>query len=82
MIEGVLAHSGFEVTGFRTENDQIYVAYEPLFASSTFVKLEVKVEFGARSTGEQRQTLMPFCLQNSAILSSGMSIRALICLPC
>ena len=52
VIEGGLAHAGFAVTGFRTENDQIYVAYEPLFASSTFVKPEVKVEFGARSTGE------------------------------
>ena len=47
VIEGGLAHSGFEVAEFRTENDQIYVAYEPLFASSIFVKPEVRLEFGA-----------------------------------
>ncbi len=52
VIEEGLVLSGFQPESFRTENDQVYIAYEPMFAHSTFVKPEVKVEFGARSTGE------------------------------
>lgn len=52
VIEEGLVRSGFQAESFRTENDQVYVSYEPMFDHSTFVKPEVKVEFGARSTGE------------------------------
>ena len=52
VIEEGLVRAGFHAAGFRTENDQVYVEYEPIFAHSIFVKPEVKVEFGARSTGE------------------------------
>jgi len=52
VIEEGLVRAGFHATGFRTENDQIYIAYEPLFEYPGFIKPEVKVEFGARSTGE------------------------------
>ena len=52
LIEEELVRAGFHATGFRTENDQVYVAYEPMFEYPGFVKPEVKVEFGARSTGE------------------------------
>ncbi len=52
VIEEDLVRAGFHAVGFRTENDQIYVAYEPLFEYPGFIKPEVKVEFGARSTGE------------------------------
>ena len=52
VIEEGLVHAGFHAAGFRTENDQIYIAYEPLFEYPGFIKPEVKVEFGARSTGE------------------------------
>ena len=52
VIEEGLVRAGFQATGFRTENDQIYIAYEPLFEYPGFIKPEVKVEFGARSTGE------------------------------
>ena len=51
-IEEELVRAGFHATGFRTENDQVYVAYEPMFEYPGFVRPEVKVEFGARSTGE------------------------------
>ncbi len=51
-IEEGLVRAGFHAAGFRTENDQIYIAYEPLFEYPGFIKPEVKVEFGARSTGE------------------------------
>lgn len=52
VIEEGLVRSDFHATGFRTENDQVYIAYEPLFEYPGFIKPEVKVEFGARSTGE------------------------------
>ena len=52
VIEEGLVHAGFHAAGFRTENDQVYIAYEPLFEYPGFIKPEVKVEFGARSTGE------------------------------
>lgn len=52
LIEEELDRAGFHAKGFRTENDQVYVAYEPMFEYPGFVKPEVKVEFGARSTGE------------------------------
>ena len=52
VIEEGLVRAGFHAAGFRTDNDQVYVEYEPIFAHSIFVKPEVKVEFGARSTGE------------------------------
>ena len=52
VIEDGLIRAGFHAAGFRTENDQVYIAYEPLFEYPGFIKPEVKVEFGARSTGE------------------------------
>ena len=52
VIEKGLVRAGFHATGFRTENDQVYIAYEPMFEYPRFVRPEVKVEFGARSTGE------------------------------
>ncbi|MCI0431972.1 MAG: nucleotidyl transferase AbiEii/AbiGii toxin family protein [Rhodospirillales bacterium] len=36
----------------RTEGDRIFIAYEPIAAGSTYVRPEVMLEFGARSTGE------------------------------
>ena len=52
VIEEGLVHAGFQAKSFRTENDQVYIAYEPLFEYPGFIEPEVKVEFGARSTGE------------------------------
>ena len=52
VIEEGLVRVGFHAAGFRAENDQIYIAYEPLFEYLGFIKPEVKVEFGARSTGD------------------------------
>ena len=54
--------SKFDVSvQFRLEDDCIYVVYEPLFRGSEFVKPEVKVEFGARSTGEPRSEFPITC---------------------
>lgn len=52
VIEDGLVLAGFPAAKFRTENDQVYIAYEPMFEYPGFIKPEVKVEFGARSTGE------------------------------
>ena len=41
--------------------DCIYVVYEPLFQSSDFVASQVKVEFGARSTGEPHNNFHISC---------------------
>jgi len=45
------AVTGVEVT-FRVENDVIYVDYEQLTEGPDYVAPSVKLEFGARSTGE------------------------------
>ena len=37
------------------DRDRLYVGYSPLFGDYGFVKPEVAVEFGARSTGEPRE---------------------------
>ena len=39
----------------RAEGDRAFISYEPLFADYGFVRPEVTVEFGARSTGEPRE---------------------------
>ena len=51
IVEGGLADAGF-VARCRVEAERLYVGYEPLFETSSFVAPEVIVEFGARSTGE------------------------------
>ena len=56
---------GFGLAGFsanvRAEGDGLYVRYEPLFQETDFVRPEVKVEFGARSTGEPHKVLPVVC---------------------
>ncbi|MCY3557095.1 MAG: nucleotidyl transferase AbiEii/AbiGii toxin family protein [Chloroflexi bacterium] len=39
----------------RAERDSLHVEYQPLFEGSDFVRPEVRIEFGARSTGEPRE---------------------------
>ncbi len=45
----------------KSGDDCIYVVYKPLFKGSGFVSPEVKVEFGARSTGEPRSKFEIAC---------------------
>ena len=45
----------------RAEGDHVFVAYEPLFPDYGFVRPEVMVEFGARSTGEPHQERLCEC---------------------
>ena len=52
-IQEALARAGF-VAQARADGDRLFVRYEPLFEETGFVRPEVKLEFGARSTGEPR----------------------------
>ena len=60
IVERSLAEAGF-ATRVRAEAEQLYVSYDPLFEDYAFVRPEVKVEFGARSTGEPRTVRRVAC---------------------
>ena len=51
LVQDQLARAGL-VAGIRTESERLYVRYDPLFAPAGTVRPEVKVDFGARSTGD------------------------------
>ena len=53
-IDAGLRRAGLAVQ-LRADGDRIFVNYTPLVAGSGFVKPEVLVEFGARSSGEPRE---------------------------
>ena len=55
-----LALAGFPAS-VRADRDRLYIRYEPLFEETDFVRPEVKVEFGARSTGEPHKILPVEC---------------------
>ena len=52
-VEAHLRHAGFEPQ-VKAEAERLRIAYEPLFDDYAFVRPEVTVEFGGRSTGEPR----------------------------
>ena len=54
IIEAKLSESDL-FARVRADGDRIFVSYEPLFTDYGFVRPEVMVEFGARSTGEPRE---------------------------
>ena len=54
LIEANLSESGL-TSRVRADGERLFVGYEPLFADYGFVRPEVIVEFGARSTGEPRR---------------------------
>ena len=53
-IEANLSQFGLSAR-IRADADRLFVGYEPLFPDYGFVRPEVMVEFGARSTGEPRE---------------------------
>ena len=59
-IEANLSLAGLAAQ-LRAEGDRIYIGYTPLFADYGFVRPEVVVEFGARSTGEPRLERVTEC---------------------
>ena len=60
IVEEGLARAGF-VAQIHAEADRLYIGYEPLFEDSGFVRPEVMVEFGARSTGEPHKIMPVVC---------------------
>ena len=54
IIETNVSESGLSAR-VRADKDRLFVGYEPLFQDYGFVRPEVTVEFGARSTGEPRE---------------------------
>ena len=60
IVEQRLAEAGFAAR-VRAEAEELYVSYDPLFEDYAFVRPEVKVEFGARSTGEPRAVRSVSC---------------------
>ena len=59
-IEEELEHAGF-VAQVRAEAERLYIGYVPLFEDTGFVRPQVMVEFGARSTGEPHRVLPVVC---------------------
>ena len=59
-VEEQLARAGFAAE-VRANDDCLFVHYEPLFEGTAFMHPEVKVEFGARSTGEPHRTHPVLC---------------------
>jgi len=51
LVEKALDQAGFAAR-VRAEAEQLYVAYDPMFAPVGPVRPEVRVDFGARSTGD------------------------------
>lgn len=59
-VEDGLAGAGFAAR-VRAHEEQLYVGYEPLFESFGTIRPEVRVDFGARSTGEPHATHPVVC---------------------
>ena len=60
IVEEGLGRAGF-LARIRAEAERLYIGYEPLFEETRFVRPEVMVEFGARSTGEPHRILPVVC---------------------
>ena len=60
IVEEELARGGFAAR-VRAETERLHIGYEPPFEETGFVRPEVVVEVGARSTGEPRRALPVRC---------------------
>ena len=54
-VEAGFARDGFAAR-VRADGDRLHIGYNPVFDDYGFVRPEVSVDFGARSTGEPRET--------------------------
>ena len=59
-IEAGMAEAGLSAQ-LRVEDDCLFMNYPPLFGDYSFVRPEVMLEFGARSTGEPREERLTEC---------------------
>ena len=60
VIEEGLSRDGF-VARICADSERLYIDYEPLFEYSGFLRPQIKVEFGARSTGEPHENRPVVC---------------------
>ena len=60
IVEAGLARAG-HAAHVRADAERLHIGYEALFEESGFVRPEVMVEFGARSTGEPHRVLPVVC---------------------
>ena len=60
IVEQGLARAGFAAT-VRVDADRLYIDYKPLFEATGFLRPEVMIEFGARSTGEPHKAVPIVC---------------------
>ena len=60
VVEEGLTRAGFAAE-VRADADCLFIHYDPLFEGTDFMRPEVKVEFGARSTGEPHRTHPVLC---------------------
>ena len=60
VVEEGLSRAGFAAR-VRAAGDRLTIGYEPLFEETGFVRPEVMVEFGARSTGEPHGVRLVVC---------------------
>ena len=60
LVQEALAGTGFDGR-VRADRDRLFIGYEPLFEETDFVRPEVKLEFGARSTGEPNASRTVIC---------------------
>lgn len=67
IVQEELARACF-VAEVRADADRLYIDYEPLFKETGFVRPEVKLEFGARSTGEPH-VVRPVVCDAASLLS-------------
>ena len=68
-VEDNLSHLGLQAR-VRADGDRLFVGYDPLSSDYGFVRPEVMVEFGARSSGEPREYRLIEC--DAAPLMSGV----------
>jgi len=60
LVEEELGRAGF-APRLRAESERLYIAYDPLFEPLGPMRPEVKVDFGARSTGEPHAVRTVVC---------------------
>ena len=60
IVRETLARAGF-IAQVRAHGERIFIDYAPLFEETDFVRPEVKLEFGARSTGEPHTSKPVVC---------------------
>ena len=59
-IAGRFENDGLDAQ-LRADGERVFITYQPIFEDYDFVRPEVMVEFGARSTGDPREERLIDC---------------------